>query len=432
MKICPKCATENADTAKFCNECGTILEIKETKALETVKDTEPVSETPKEDVSPAENEEPSPVTVAETVSDNQESATEQTEKKEEQSPKKKNRLIIGIVAAALICIIGFMATRPKIHSLKIVYNGGREAGVVLDEDNTGFAVTAVYSDGKTKEIPLGEWTIKEPKTLECDTTSNVIIAYKGITSEISIPCSETKLQYITATYNGSTYEGTIINKNSKIDVVGTFGSGQTKDYDNTAWYYDPPSTTLKKGVESKIKVLMDFVDGSTMSADLVITGTEKPFTNPKIEGDHYNFSAEQLAAYLESDLGYVFSADRQTKIGDSYFYHVTSANNAVSQPFSFEIRENANEKVNYVAFTSNDNDIMVGLDTSISLARALGGTMKSVEKNDMTFQMFMIAKMHSSDDTLIECYDQSDGTGYVFYVMPYDYRKTFWEELNNK
>ena len=37
MKICPKCATENADTAKFCNECGTILEIKETKALETVK-----------------------------------------------------------------------------------------------------------------------------------------------------------------------------------------------------------------------------------------------------------------------------------------------------------------------------------------------------------------------------------------------------------
>ena len=25
MKICPKCAAENADTAKFCNECGNTL-----------------------------------------------------------------------------------------------------------------------------------------------------------------------------------------------------------------------------------------------------------------------------------------------------------------------------------------------------------------------------------------------------------------------
>lgn len=432
MKICPKCAAENNDTAKYCNECGASLEIKETETLETVNDTEPVPEIPKEDVSQAENVESTTAMVAETVKDSQEPATEQSEKKEESSPKKKNRLIIGIVAAALICIIGFMATRPKINSLKIVYNGGREAGVILDEDNTGFSVTAIYSDGKTKEIPLGEWTIKEPKTLECDTTSNVIIAYKGITSEISIPCSETKLKYITATYNGSTYEGTIISKNSKIDVVGTFGSGQTQSYDNTAWYLDPPSTTLKKGVESKIKVMMDFVDGSTMSADLVITGTEKPFTNPKIEGDHYNFSAEQLVAYLESDLGYVFSADRQTKIGDSYFYRVTSANNTENQPFHVEIRENSDGEVNYFAFTSDNSDIMVGLNTSITLARAFGGTMKSVEKNDMTFQMFMIAKMHISDDTLIECEDQSDGTGYVFYIMPHEYSEKFWEEMYNK
>ena len=178
--------------------------------------------------------------------------------------------------------------------------------------------------------------------------------------------------------------------------------------------------------------MMDFVDGSTMSTDLVITGTEKPFTNPKIEGDHYIFSAEQLVAYLESDLGYVFSADRQTKIGDSYFYRVTSTNNTENQPFHVEIRENSNGEVNYFAFTSDNSDIMVGLNTSITLARAFGGTMKSVEKNDMTFQMFMIAKMHISDDTLIECEDQSDGTGYVFYIMPNDYSEKFWEEMYSK
>ena len=58
--------------------------------------------------------------------------------------------------------------------------------------------------------------------------------------------------------------------------------------------------------------------------------------------------------------------------------------------------------------------------------------MKSVEKNDMTFQMFMISKMHVSDDTLIECIEHSDGEGYSFYVMPDDYSEAFWKELYNK
>ena len=430
MKICPKCAAENADTAKFCNECGTALEIKKTETPETVNDPEPVSETSKENISTVENVESTPVAIAETVRDGLESTTEQIEKKEEPSPKKKNHLIIGIVAVALVCIIGFIATRPRLKSLEVTYSGDLAEGVILDNHNEGFKVTAVYSNGKEEDVPAGEWQITEPQTLVADNISDVTITYKDIKEEINIECSTTVLQYLTATYNGSTYEGTEVNRNSDITVTGHYKKeGVTQEF-TEGWYLDPETVTLKAGETSKVTVKINGSDGNTYSADIEITGTEKPFTNPKIEGDHYNFSAKQLVAYLESDLGYGFSKDRQTKIGDSYFYRVETINNKEIQPFHLEIRENANAKVNYVAFTSDD--IMEGLDTSIILARAFGGTMKSVEKNDMTVQMFMISKMHVSDDTLIECIEHSDGEGYSFYVMPDDYSEAFWKELYNK
>lgn len=276
MKICPKCAAENADTAKFCNECGASLEITDAEVSETVNNTEPVPETPKEDTSPVENEESTPVTIAETVTDSQESATEQTETKEEPAPKKRNRLIIGVVAAALICIIGFMATRTRLKSLEVTYTGDTANGVVLDNDNKGFTVMAVYSNGNKEIIPPGEWQIKEPQTLESDSSCNVTITYKNKHQDINVKCSTTRLQYITATYSGSCYEGTVVNNKSDITVIGTFGNGQTKEYDNTIWYLEPSTTTLKKGVDNKITVSIDFSDGppDKMSTDLIITGLE--------------------------------------------------------------------------------------------------------------------------------------------------------------
>lgn len=276
MKICPKCAAENADTAKFCNECGAPLEIMDSEVSETVNDIEPVPETSIEDVRPAENIEPTPITASETTSEGQEPPTEQTEKKEDSSPKKKNRVIIGVVAAAIICIIGFMATRTRLKSLDVSYTGDTADGVVLDNDNKGFTVIAVYSDGNKEIIPQGEWQITEPQTLECDSSCNVTITYKNKHKDINVNCSETRLQYITATYNGSCYEGTVVNNKSDITVLGTFGNGQIKEYDNTIWYLEPSTITLKKGVENKITVSINLSDGppDKMSTDLVITGLE--------------------------------------------------------------------------------------------------------------------------------------------------------------
>ena len=424
MKICPNCAAENVDTAKFCNECGVALQIRETKPTENASVAESVLDTVKEDTDSEKSVKPFPT--VETVLDTHESLAEKTEKKEESSSKKKSRIIIGIVAIALICIITYIATRPKVESLNVIYRGDQQEGIVLDDDNTGISVVANYSNGKTKEIPLGEWHIQSPKTLKADSDETVVVTYKNVSYDLTVSCTTTKLVSADASYKGSQYEGTVINHDSDIVVTATYGDGHTETFDNSHWRLEPSEVTLQAGVESQIKLIVTFDDGTEGSAVFSITGKEKPLDEMKIEGDHYNFSAEQLVAYLEQNFGYSFSTERQTKIGDSYFYQVSSSNDSDTQSFSMEIRENASGKVNYVAFTSDD--IMEGLDTSILLARAFGGTMTSVEKNDMTFQMFMISKMHVSDDTLIECVEHSDTSGYSFYIMPNDYSEKFWKE----
>ena len=432
MKICPKCAAENTDTAKFCNECGTALEIKKTESVETtlIPDTQFEPAELKEDVNP------SPEAEATTdnqnlVDDHNENTGAQISNSEISQPEKKKTIKLKIwqkVLIAIVAVLAILIFRPRITKVSIGYKGDTTAGTVLDDNNPGFYATGTTNYGKQVEIPYTDLRIKEPKTLEADSSETVTVYFKNASVDLTIDCTTTALKSLSAQYNGSTYEGTTINKQSDIAVTATYGDGHTQDIPD--WYLKPESVILKKGEESKVEIYADFEDGTTMSTVLSITATEKPFTKPEIEGDHYNFSAEQLVAYLESDLGYGFSKDRQTKIGDSYFYQVETMNNTEVQPFSIEIRENANEKVNYVAFTSDD--IMEGLETSIILARAFGGTMKSVEKNDMTFQMFMISKMHVSDDTLIECIEHSEGKGYSFYVMPDDYSEAFWKELYNK
>ena len=277
MKICPKCAAENADTAKFCNECGTALEIKKTETQETVNDPEPVSETSKENISTVENVESTPVAIAETVRDGLESTTEQIEKKEEPSPKKKNHLIIGIVAVALVCIIGFIATRPRLKSLEVAYDGNAEDGVVLDSDNPAFTVTAVYTNGKKEIVPAGEWQITEPQTLVADESTEVEISYKSKKVSITIPCTSSRADHIEARYLGATEDGTTVSRQSNIEVILAYKNGQTRKLNSNNWAVSPEITILHNGVTANIKVYCFDESGKEYSSQLSIVGTEKPF-----------------------------------------------------------------------------------------------------------------------------------------------------------
>lgn len=276
MKICPKCATENVNTAKFCDECGysflmpdevgrlsSILEENDNGQQESQNELEQKSEELLHAKTPAN------VSAQETPSAN----------------KRKN-LIIASVVVAISCIIIFMATRIKLKSLEVSYVGSTVEGVVLDSDNEGFEVVAMYSNGKKKEVPIGEWQIAEPQTLECDSSCNIKIKYKNISQDITIECSTTKISYIKATYNGAAYEGTIINNKSDITVIATCNCGYSFELNRNEWYLTPKEVTLKKDKPENIKLSADFNDNGetvTLSTVISITGIENKIESIEAE-----------------------------------------------------------------------------------------------------------------------------------------------------
>ena len=430
MKICPKCAAENADTAKFCNECGTALEIKKTETPETVNDPEPVSETSKENISTVENVESTPVALAETVRDGLESTTEQIEKKEEPSPKKKNHLIIGIVAVALVCIIGFMATRPRLKSLEITYTGDTANGVVLDNDNEGFTVIAVYSDGRKENVPQGEWQIAESKTLETDRSTNVTIGYKNINQEINIDCTSTKLQYITATYNGSTYDGTVIDRNSDITVIGHFkNENYTSEFDG--WFLDPETVTLKEGITSKVTVAILGDDGVTYPTVLEITGTEKPFAGPEVEGDHFNCSINQFVKYVnEKTVLTLFPIDKV--FGEEYDCYGIKPPNEVTEISNEDVlvlamRENQDGKLqNCVVYSLDETS---GMAAALQVAKILDDTVDTSDKSKLA--SFVTKKSFATNKIAIWMWQQKDSS-YYFHIMTADGTKKLYNDTMDK
>lgn len=506
MKICPKCAAENRDTANFCDECGTALEIKTTETPETVNDPEPVSETSKENINTVENVESTPVAVAETVRDGLESATEQTEKKEESSPKKKKLLIIGVLTAALICIISFMATRPRLKSLEVTYTGDTTEGIVLDNNNEGFKVTAVYSNGKEEDVPAGEWKITEPQTLVADEICDIKIKYKNISQDITIECSTTKISYIKATYNGaayegtiinnksditviavcnsgysfelnrnqwyltpkevtlikdkpeniklsadfndngetvtistvisitgienkiesieaeyngSTYEGTVIDQKSDIEVEGKYSDGKVRDIDKKNWSLDPESVTLEDGKTSTIKVIVKQDDGKTVSTELEIEGKEKPFTDPKIEGDHYNCTPKQFVSYLPLHSGFSISPTTENYIdgetGSSYILKLPSSPDV--KPTGLILKNNEEGKMNAILLL--DTDQSNGAAEAFFLAMMFDPTIN--EKDTSSFVELFLHKVYKSENTVIVMDSEIASDGYLFYVMPRKY-----------
>lgn len=414
MKICPKCAAENTDTAKFCNECGSALEIKETEHLENASDPEPAPEKSKEEITPEENSESSKV--EEPTTDIQEAVAEQTQKKEEPASKKKNRVVIGVVAAAIICIIGFIATRPKLESIEVTYSGDTSDGIVLDNKNDGFSVKAIYSDGKEETVPQGEWQIESPETLECDGSKEVTVAYKDISQNITIECTSTKLVYISAKYNGSTVDGTVVDSDSDIQVFGNFKNHSTQEFEN--WHLDPESVTLKEGKTSKLTVKIYGDDGITYSTRLEITGTEKPFTNPEIEGDHYNCTPEQFKKYTNTHSNLTLKETTSKYFdGDDYTSYIATSTSSSIEPTGLALRTNEDGKVCSMIVIAKDGS--TGIAESLNYAAVFD---KSIDLDDRSKMADLILyKVYNTDNTVIVMDNNTVEDGYLFYIMTKEY-----------
>lgn len=391
MKICPKCGSENKDEAKFCNECGGSLNVKEVNS----------DEAPLQDSGELKN-----ISILK-------SQTESVEK----APRKNIAIVCAV--AILLCLIIFVTKRPKLESLEISYNGNTEEGITLDNENEGFKVVAIYSDGKKKEVPLGEWEVSDPQTLEADNSCNVTISYKNAKQDVNIKCSTTKLQYITATYNGPSYEGITIDENSDIEVIATYGNGQTQNV--RTWSLDPQTITLVKDKTSKVSVIVKTTEGDKFSTELSILGKEKPIANINNEGLQYNCSAEQFISYLEYyGLCNVVSTTNKYFSDNYKSYYVTPPSSAEINPFYMGIQENSKGKMNVVAFAYTGTNPVTGLNESVWLARKIDITVHKI-RDEWDESMFNITKMHGTEDAWIQCEENKFSDGYVYYIMPYDY-----------
>ena len=116
-------------------------------------------------------------------------------------------ILLGTVIGVLL-YEGVTFPRRSVNYITAVYTGDTKAGVVLDDQNKGFTVTAVFKDGH-EEIVTG-WTIGTPQTLEDTKKSVVTITYKKASTQVEVQCTTGLIQSITAEYDGETRAGTQI------------------------------------------------------------------------------------------------------------------------------------------------------------------------------------------------------------------------------
>ena len=423
MKICPKCASENTDTAKYCNECGMAFEIEKTESVETtpIPDTQFAPADLKEDVNPS----PEAMTDNQNlVDDHNENIHENTgvqhSNSEISQPEKKKTIKLKIwqkVLIAIVAVLAILIFRPRITNVSIGYKGDTTAGTVLDDNNPGFYATGTTNYGKQVEIPYTDLRIKEPKTLEADSSETVTVYYKNASVDLTIDCSTTSVKSISADYNGSEYEGTKIDKNSDIKVVATYGSGQTQEV--TFFSVDPEITTLKNGVTSEIKVTVTTDAGRTYTDILSITGKAKPFTEPEIEGDHYNCSINQFVKYLNDNTTITLFPMDVNAFGEGYkSYGIIppkEVNLKDGEALVLGLRENNDGKLSHIMVWSSAP--AEGIWTSLQLARLFDDSINTTDTTSV--ESFLKSHVYEGDDMIV--YYEESNDHYDIYLMTRDF-----------
>ena len=101
-----------------------------------------------------------------------------------------------LLAAAVITaiVIGAKPKRKIVDHITAEYTGDTKAGVVLDDKNTGFIVTAYFKDGHSEKVT--GWSIAEPQTLQDAEVSVVTITYEKASTQCEVQCTSGLIQSI--------------------------------------------------------------------------------------------------------------------------------------------------------------------------------------------------------------------------------------------
>ena len=153
--------------------------------------------------------------------------------------------VLLIAAAAVALFIGIKPKGKIVDHITAVYTGDTKAGVVLDEKNTGFTVTAYFKDGHSEEVT--GWTVDEPRTLEDAKVSVVTITYEKASTQCEVQCTTGLIQSITAEYDGDTSAGTQISDSNPGLHVYAIRDG-VKSPLESGWRVSNPSVLEKEKI----------------------------------------------------------------------------------------------------------------------------------------------------------------------------------------
>ena len=128
----------------------------------------------------------------------------------------------------LTCDLTVECSDSVITGITAEYKGSREAGIVID-NSSNVVVKEIHKNG-TETLNTSDWKLLEPVTLKADETSDITVKCGDFQITISVECTTHTLTGISATYDGETEEGTVIDENnSGIHVIASYKNGDTKE-----------------------------------------------------------------------------------------------------------------------------------------------------------------------------------------------------------
>ena len=121
-------------------------------------------------------------------------------------------------------------TSGLIQSITAEYDGETSAGTQISDTNPGIHVYAIR-DGNKTPVESG-WRVANPSVLEKEKITTVNIEYEGFSCALSIQCTTREIVRLTASYKGSTEEGTVISTGCKdLTVTAKYADRTSEEVD---------------------------------------------------------------------------------------------------------------------------------------------------------------------------------------------------------
>ena len=309
MKYCRYCGSPVEEEAVFCRHCGKKIET----VLPEVTGTEPVQD---------EQIVPSDTRNEYTAISNQSASSGKADIKGINSKQffdllKTKKKTIALVSSLVIISILLIVFLPKLLApsyvtISATYNGPLDAGIILNNSNEGIVVTGTRKNGMEEELKRAYWTVKNPVTLEPDSTSTVYITSKGVSCKLTVHCKTSAIKSISFTFDRRPDDGEVLKKTSEgFLVTATYEDGSKKDVTADCKF---PELPIKVSKDSVYSVTAEYTDPYTKekltdTAEIhcavnTVTGIEVSYIGSTVEGtvlDNSNSGFKVVATYKSGE-----------------------------------------------------------------------------------------------------------------------------------